>query len=175
MSLPGCTRDDLCLVNFLIALREMVTGYCKFSSVYDLVKDMFRLFRSFGYHKRGSVHHEVVNRYWNPFTIEMLGSTEFSPPSFGKWTDDNECCVSVECYITRTLWYAYWNHRDDIKPLGDWKGVRQALVRTAVDILEAKPAVKFEKMKEIRDRFVLSFNSIDLKLHKSWVVSQNIK
>jgi hypothetical protein len=59
--------------------------------------------------------------------------------------------------------------------LSDWKGVRQALVRTAVDILEAKPAVKFEKMKEIRDRFVLSFNSIDLKLQKSSVVSQNIK
>jgi hypothetical protein len=37
----------------------------------------------------------------------------------------------VESYVSHTLWYAYWNHRDNVNVFSNWKNVRQTLLTAA--------------------------------------------
>jgi hypothetical protein len=172
LSLPGFTQGDEKLVNFFLQLREKVSGSNVISN--KVVREMRQLFRDFGYHELDSAHHSVVNRYWEPFTKEMLDSGMRSS-LFMSASNGSKCSRLVDSYITRTLWYVYWTHREEVKPLPNWKGVRQAVINTAVDILAADSAEKLEDMNCIRDLFLSDFYGKRCKIERSEEVSPIIK
>jgi CRISPR/Cas system-associated endonuclease Cas3-HD len=74
----------------------MASGNNAISS--KVVREMQQLFSDFGYHELESAHF-VINRYWEPFTKEMLHS-EVRSLFFMKATNGTRRSRLVDCYIT---------------------------------------------------------------------------
>jgi hypothetical protein len=174
LSLPGHTYEDSVLVGFLGGLLQTVSNDCPYTTVVDIFRAMHQQYSNtrFG---EGSAHMKVIRKYWEPFILQLLQCPGPRPSSSGKWAANDACRILVENYVTHSLWYAYWKHREHVKPFNDWKGARQALLQTTAGILEEYSWEKWDKMNAMRDRFLVHWSTIQGKLQDSATVSDKIK
>jgi hypothetical protein len=115
--------------------------------------------------RNGTTHYQVINTYWGIFLheVEKLAMGEFwfrdlTPHKEDRFKD------LVEQYIHSTLWYAFWNHRECVRPFGDWRYTMKVLRRATLEILEKHSHGKWEKMRDVRDRFVMRWKYVEEKL-----------
>jgi len=106
------------------------------------VQDINRLVRNLEF-QGGSPHHTVVQMYWGSFFSELCNCTS---------QRDSESVVRR--YIICSIWSAYWEQREHLKPFNNWKEAKKVLLRTTMQIVELRSREKWEKMKDIRDRFL---------------------
>ncbi|KAF8253377.1 hypothetical protein K440DRAFT_679383 [Wilcoxina mikolae CBS 423.85] len=174
LSLPCYSHEDEVLVGFLGRLLQTVSDDCPCTTLMDISKAMKQHFSNTGF-EEGSAHREVISKYWEPFVLQLHQCPDPRRSDLGKWVADDACRILVETYVTRSIWYAYWRHREKVKPFNDWKGAKQALLQTTAGILEEYSSEKWEKLNAMHNRFIMHWGAIQGKLQGSASVSDEIK
>jgi hypothetical protein len=166
MSLPVYSHDDAILIRFFGQLLRISSDNSKHTTAYELCEIIYRELKVAQF-RDGSAHQKVVRQFWVPFSSQLLEFPQSYRPTFEK---GDRFRILVERYVTHSLWYAYWNYNENVKPFSDWKGIRHMFLQEATGILKERSKEKLEIMKAIRDRFLVQCHAIRANDSGAWFV-----
>ncbi|KAF8246213.1 hypothetical protein K440DRAFT_685692 [Wilcoxina mikolae CBS 423.85] len=139
--------DDEKLILFFRKLKSRLYRSCKCEVCHERLEVILRNYFYALRYATDSPHHQVRNRDFLPWCFERL----------------------VGRYIASTVWRTYWTFRDKVKLSPDWDKFKEVVLDTTIEILERNPTQRWEKMKDVRDRFLFRYEYVKDRLREGSV------
>ncbi|KAF8246214.1 hypothetical protein K440DRAFT_662300 [Wilcoxina mikolae CBS 423.85] len=163
----GVTYEDEAVFNFLRDLMIWATtgtnALLSYITRHPTDNVMDQIVENLGLRYQ-SPHYRVIRKYWGSFSAEIYNCNSIQ-----------DFRNLVRRYIICSLWYAYTEEREDVNPGDDWDLTRDILLRTTVEIVESRFKEKWERMKDIRDRFLVRRKYIADILEYDTTVSERMR